>query len=115
MHDGVTCELKVKPTRVVALEQARNYLGQPVQYESGTQRQLSLLCILDMSAKDLPPGILANNIALLEPQLHGAPNPTSPSWVGVVIVPGNLPVPSSWSGTTVPTAEPRQQPESDST
>ncbi|HEX5594038.1 MAG TPA: hypothetical protein VFX35_11905 [Solirubrobacterales bacterium] len=105
VHDGINCELKVERQHAVSLDVARAYLGQPVQYASGGQRQLSLLCILDMSAKDLPPGILANNVALIEPDLHGAPKPMRPSWVGVVVIPGNLPIPSAWSRTKVPGAE----------
>ena len=102
VHDGINCELKVERDRAVNLEVARRYIGQPVQYGSGSQRQLSLLCILDMSAKDLPPGTLANNIGLLAPELHGQEDPEHPSWVGAVVIPGNLPVPSSWSGTPLP-------------
>jgi hypothetical protein len=102
VHDGVNCELKVENARAVDLELARRRIGQPVQYGSGAQRRLSLLCILDMSPKQLPPGVLANNIALLEPELHGGEEPSHPSRVGTIIVPGNLPVPSSWSGTAVP-------------
>lgn len=105
VHDGINCELKVERRNAVNLDVARNYLGQPVQYASGAQRQLSLLCVLDMSSKDLPPGTLANNVALVEPDLHGASEPERPSWVGVVIIPGNLSVPSAWSGTKVSGAE----------
>jgi hypothetical protein len=105
VHDGINCELKVERQHAVSIDVARDYLGQPVQYASGGQRQLSLLCVLDMSSKNLPPGTLANNVALIEPELHGAPEPERPSWVGVVLIPGNLPVPSAWSGIRLPSAE----------
>ena len=78
MHDGLVCELKVERSKPVSLEDAASYLGQPVQYGSGKQKQLSLLCILDMSPKELPPGILANTMGAFEPSLHGVEDPLFP-------------------------------------
>jgi hypothetical protein len=105
VHDGLVCELKVERSKPVSLEDAASYLGQPIQYASGKQKQLSLLCILDMSPKKLPPGILANTMGAFEPSLHGLDDPMYSSTVGVLIIPGNLPVPSKWSGRDV-AAEP---------
>jgi len=50
-----------------------------------------------MTPKLAPPGVLANTIGWLDPALHGLDDPAFPSRVAVVIVNGNLPVPSAWS------------------
>lgn len=96
-HDGVVAELKVERSRPVTLERAADYMSQATQYASAGQRQLSVLVILDMTPKQAPPGVLANTIGWLHPALHGLDDPAFPSRVAVVIVNGNLPVPSAWS------------------
>jgi len=96
-HDGVVAELKVERSQPATLERAGDYLSQATQYASAGQRQLSLLVILDMTPKLAPPGVLANTIGWLDPALHGLDDPAFPSRVAVVIVNGNLPVPSAWS------------------
>lgn len=96
-HDGVVGELKVERDVPATLARATDYLGQPTQYATGGQRQLSILVILDMTPKDAPPGVLANSIGLIEPALHGLDDPAYPSRVAVVILNGNLPRPSDWS------------------
>jgi len=96
-HDGVVAELKVERSRAATLENAKAYLAQTTQYASAGHRQLSILVILDMTIKDAPPGVLANTVGWLVPELHGLTDPAYPSRVAVVIVNGNLPVPSAWS------------------
>jgi hypothetical protein len=96
-HDGVVAELKVERAQPATLERAAYYMSQAAQYASAGQRQLSILVILDMIPKEAPPGVLANAIGWLEPALHGLDDPAFPSRVAVVIVNGNLPVPSAWS------------------
>jgi hypothetical protein len=96
-HDGVVAELKVERAQAATLERATNYMAQATQYASAGQRQLSILVILDMTPKLAPPGVLANTIGSLDPALHGLEDPAFPSRVAVVIVNGNLPVPSAWS------------------
>jgi hypothetical protein len=97
IHDGVVAELKVEKAAPATLEGAIAYLAQTTQYASGGQRQLSIMVILDMTPKETPPGVLANTVGWLIPRLHGLDDPAYPSRVGVVIVNGNLPLPSEWS------------------
>lgn len=97
VHDGIIAELKIDKTTPVTLENAKQYLGQPTQYASAGQRQLSILSILDMTPMTDPPGVLPNTMGWLLPRLHGLEDPAYPSRVAVVIIKGNLPVPSEWS------------------
>jgi len=54
-----------------------------------------------MTEKNSPVGAMGNYIGLLEPALHGLTDPVFPSRVAVVIVNGNLPLPSGWAGVKV--------------
>lgn len=96
-HDRITAELKVERRVAVTHESAPKYMGQATQYASADGRHLSILAILDMSPKERPPGTAENNLFMLIPALHGLNDPYAPSVVAVVVVNGNLPVPSSWS------------------
>jgi hypothetical protein len=55
-----------------------------------------------MSPKEKPIGTAENYLFTLEPKLHGLDNPEAPSLVAVLVVNGNLPVPSSWSRKKTP-------------
>ncbi len=107
-HDGITAELKVERKVPVTEERAPKYMGQPTQYAAADGVRLSILCILDMSQKERPVGTPENYLWRIQPALHGLTNPESPSLVTVVVVNGNLPVPSAWprkrtgSHTTLP-------------
>lgn len=96
-HDGVVAELKVERAYPTTMERAADYMAQATQYAAAGQRQLAILVVLDMTPKQAPPGVLANSIDWLEPASHGLEHPAYPSRVAVVIVNGNLPVPSAWS------------------
>ena len=96
-HDGITAELKVERRRPVTKETAPKYMGQATQYASAGGARLSILCILDMSPKELPVGVPENYLFTLQPSLHGLDNPEAPSLVATLVVNGNLPPPSSWS------------------
>jgi hypothetical protein len=102
--DTLTAELKVERDTSATIDNASRYLGQPIQYASATGRQLSILCILDITERDTPVGVLANGIGLLRPRLSGQDDPAYPSLVGVIIVSAGLPLPSDWSGTAIPTS-----------
>jgi hypothetical protein len=104
-HDGVTAELKVERTAPATPERAPKYMGQPTQYAAADGAHLSILAILDMSAKTLPIGTPENYLFELEPRLHGLENPEAPSLVAGLIINGNMPTPSSWSRRKTPTAE----------
>jgi hypothetical protein len=107
--EGIVCENKVERTTPPTLATANRYLGQATTYASAGGRRLSILCILDLTTKEEPPAVLANYIGWLEPAVHGLDDPTFPSRVAVVIVPGNLPLPSDWQGQRVrPRSEPRR-------
>jgi hypothetical protein len=101
--DTLTAELKVERQTAATLGRASQYLGQPVQYASSAGRQLSILCILDITDRDTPVGVLANGISLFRPKLAGLDDPAYPSLVGVIIVSGGLPRPSEWSGKRIDT------------
>lgn len=102
VHDDIVLELKVENERTVTPEVASLRIGQPLQYASGAGKQLSMLCILDMSEKDTPVGVLANFLYLLRPAAQDVEHTAHQSWVGVVVIGGNLPVPSEWSGRAIP-------------
>lgn len=90
----------------VTQENAPKYIGQATQYASADDARLSILTILDMSAKNLPPGTPENYLFTLEPKLHGLDNPEAPSLVVVLIINGNMPTPSSRSKRKTPIVEP---------
>ena len=99
--DTLTAELKVERTTSASLDNSARYLGQPAQYAAAGGRQLAVLCILDISKRSAPPGVLANGIGLLRPRLAGYEDPAFPTLVGVVIVSGGLPLPSEWAGKRI--------------
>jgi hypothetical protein len=101
LHDGIVCELKVVDDKAVTLETADLHVGQPTQYASAVSAQLSILCILDVSPKSAPVGTIGEYIGWLTPRLHGRDEPQLPSHVGVIIVNGSQPRPSSWSGRRI--------------
>lgn len=96
-HDRITAELKVERRVPVTETSAPKYMGQATQYASADGRHLSILAILDMSPKELTVGTPENYVFTLVPALHGLDSPEAPSLVAVVVVNGNMPVPSSWS------------------
>ena len=97
-HDGITAELKVERRTPVTRETAPRYMTQPTQYAAADGARLSILAILDMSKKELTVGAPENYLFTLEPRLHGLDGPDAPSLVAVLIINGNMPPPSSWSG-----------------
>lgn len=96
-HDRITAELKVERRVPATKASAPKYMGQATQYASADGRHLSILAILDMSPKELTVGTPENYVFTLVPALHGLDRPEAPSLVAVVVVNGNMPVPSSWS------------------
>jgi hypothetical protein len=98
LHDDVISELKVNPPRSLpaTVDKSVKYLGQRTQYGVGRGSQLSVLVVLDQSAKKSPPGVIDNYIGWLRPKLHGLEDARYPSLVGVLIINANLPLPSGW-------------------
>lgn len=93
----IVLELKVENDTPVDVEHCSRYLGQPSQYAAGADVQVSILCVLDNSPKNEPPGILANEATWMYPRLHGLDDPAYPSMVSVLVVPVGFPRPSAWS------------------
>jgi hypothetical protein len=92
---GIPIELKVEPTTLVSPDVVEGYSQQAAQYTAGNDRRLGVLCILDCSPKGRAPGSVADDI-MLRPISPPSKN-GSPLVLGVVVVQGNLPRPSSWS------------------
>ena len=101
VHDNINAELKVEKNTTATLENAHRFLGQPTQYAASSGAQLAILCVLDMTEKKSPVGVVGNYIGLIEPGLHGLTDPAYASRVAVVIINGNLPLPSDWPGKKI--------------
>ena len=76
----------------------KKYTEQPAQYTSASI-PLGITCILDMTEKTHPPSNIANNISLETPAVHGFENksPAFPTKIAVLIIDGNLKLPSDYS------------------
>ncbi|HTR51844.1 MAG TPA: hypothetical protein VMJ10_14110 [Kofleriaceae bacterium] len=108
---NIVVELKVEHERTVTFDDSLRYMNQPAHYGAHADRPVTILCILDDSEKNTPPGSLANYIGWQVPSLHGLLDPRFPSMVAVLIVPIRFPLPSDWSATrsTGPTRNRRTQ------
>jgi hypothetical protein len=95
-YRGIRIELKVVSDRLVTIEDARRFLGQTTQYVVGSDRRFGILCLLDCSPKAAHSDLVANDLVLqtVQPARGEAEMPVL---VGVVIIRGNLPTPSSLS------------------
>ena len=101
VHDKIVAELKVEKNTAVTAENAPQYLGQTTSYASGLGSQLGIAVVLDLSEKKSPLGHPANYVHWFEPKLHGVTDPTYASHVAVLVVNGNAPRPSDFSGRKV--------------
>jgi hypothetical protein len=108
LHDRINAELKVARQTTVTVETSHKYLGQPTDYAADTGAQLSILVVLEMTRKHTPPGVLENYLGWMKPELIGLDDARFPSLVGVIIINGDLPVPSGYSRGTGGPAEPVQ-------
>jgi hypothetical protein len=95
----VTIELKVEDKISERREIFNRYEGQPVQYGSGVGSQLGILCVLDLTEKEVPPAPPQNSIKLLKPPVHGFPKGDAPypTRIAALVIDGNLRSPSSYS------------------
>jgi hypothetical protein len=98
-YKGLIAELKVEKTISDREQLIKKYGKQLVAYASGNAKQLSMLVILDLTEKKLPPAPPQNNTKLITPKLHGFENaePSYPSKQVVVIFDGNTKKPSDYS------------------
>jgi hypothetical protein len=90
-------ELKVARQTASTVETSHKYLGQPADYAADIGSQLSILVVLDMTPKQTPPGVLENYLGWMKPAVAGLHDARYPSLVGVIIINGNLPVPSGYA------------------
>ena len=107
-------ELKVETAIKDREELRKKYTEQPTQY-AASSIPLGITCILDMTQKTYPPSNIANNITLETPIVHGFENlpPAYPTKSAVVIIDGNLRLPSEYSKPGVRTtrqAKPKTKP-----
>jgi hypothetical protein len=98
-YRSVTIELKVEKDVSDRRKMIERYLAQPTQYSSAGGAQLGILCILDLTEKHSPPASPQNQITLETPALHGfeESNAPFPTKAAVVVIDGNLRLPSSYS------------------
>jgi hypothetical protein len=107
LHDDIIAELKVEKKTVRRAEDCARYLGQPTQYGVGRGSRLSILVVLDHTVKNSPPATLENYVGWLYPAQHGLDDLLYPSRVGVLVLPTNWPVPSTWSRRRIRTLKRR--------
>lgn len=95
---NIVLELKVEKAVGVSLSGApARSVGQPTQYASAGDSQVSLLAVLDASPKRAPAGVMGNEMRWAYPEIASGPNPQFPSLVGVVVVRAGFPRPSDFS------------------
>lgn len=94
----IVIELKVEDAVKDREVLRKKYIEQPTQY-TAPSIPLGVTCILDMTEKSHPPSNIANNITLETPTVHGFENtlPAYPTKIAVVIIDGNLKLPSEYS------------------
>ncbi len=90
---GIRLELKVVTDEPVGVRDIDGFLPQTTAYASGSDRRFGVLVVLDSSPKSEPSGSAANDIFLRE--LYPPTGGSLPVLIGVVIIRGNLPKPSS--------------------
>jgi hypothetical protein len=98
-YRGVITELKVEKLNGNREAICGKYSEQPTQYAASEARQVSVVFVLDLTAKDRPPGDIRNDIRLMSVPTHGGPDDSKkyPSKVIVLVLNGNLKSPSSYS------------------
>jgi hypothetical protein len=98
-YKGIVVELKVEKKISERDKLVEKYGKQPIPYASGNLKQLSIICILDLTEKSLPPGPPQNNLKWITPIFHGfeANTPEHPGGLALVIIDGNTKKPSDYS------------------
>ncbi len=92
---GLRIELKVVRKGTVSAASADRYAGQASQYVAGSDSRVGVICILDMAPKAEPSHSVVNDVGLCRKK--PANGDGLPILLGVVVVRGNLPNPSSLS------------------
>jgi hypothetical protein len=86
---GVRLELKVEPTRRLALADCQSFVEQAAAYAVGSAKRLGLLCVLDCSPKDQAPFPAEDGIGILHAK-SGTP-------IITILIQANLSRPSALS------------------
>jgi hypothetical protein len=96
-YRGVIVELKVEKENGDREHIAKKYTPQSVQYAGVEARQVSILLVLDLTAKDKPPGDIRNDIILTDVETHGGEGGAKkfPSNAFVFVINGNMKSPIS--------------------
>lgn len=98
VYKGHVAELKVETSISNRSSLMQKYSSQAVAYASGNSKSVSIVCILDLTEKKLPPGPLASNVILKSPEVHGFEGEQSNEHVQVFIfIDGNTKNPSEYS------------------
>lgn len=97
-YKGHIAELKVETSTSDRAKLMKKFSSQAVAYASGNGKSASIVCVLDLTEKLLPPGSPANNIILKSPSIHGFEDVQSNAHVQVFIfIDGNTKNPSEYS------------------
>lgn len=98
-YRGVIVELKVEKTNGDRQSICKSYTAQSAQYAGVEARQTSVVLVLDLTKKLLPPGDIRNDILLTDVATHGGDDSSKPfpSKAFIFVVNGNVDSPSSYS------------------
>jgi hypothetical protein len=98
-YRGVIVELKVEKKNGDRGCISKKYTPQAAQYAGVEARQVSILLVLDLTNKDMPPGDIRNDILLTDVKTHGGESEVKqfPSRAFVFVVNGNMKSPSTYS------------------
>jgi len=95
-YENLIAELKVEKKIADRTKMIEEYRRQPSAYASALASDLSILCILDLTPKTLPPAPAANNVLLIPAKFHGFENTAATAKVAVIVIDGNLKNPSAY-------------------
>jgi hypothetical protein len=98
-YRGTIIELKVEKQTGDRTAICKKYSAQPTQYTGSEARQVSVLLVLDLTQKELPPGDIRNDVLLADVATHGGAESSKPhpSKAFVFVLNGNIRSPSSYS------------------
>lgn len=97
-YKGHIAELKVETLISNRAALMKKYASQAVAYASGNGKSASIVCILDLTEKVMPPGPPASNVILRSATVHGFEQTQSDEHAQVfIIIDGNTKNPSEYS------------------
>jgi hypothetical protein len=96
---GVVAELKVEKSISDRTKLLAKYGKQAAAYAAANTRQLSIVCVLDLTKKTAPPAPPQNSVRLYTPTLHGfeQDTPAHDARQVLVVIEGNTRKPSAYS------------------